>query len=135
MGQYWLPVNLDKKEYIHPHELGSGLKLWEIIANNSPGVGAALVVLTAAQGEGSGGGDLEDADVIGRWRGDRIAIVGDYAGDSNLPEEFEASTIYDRCSEGEFKNISHLVAEVLEYELQGKFSGGGWRDWSYDREE
>lgn len=26
MGEYWLPVNVTKREYIHPHELGCGLK-------------------------------------------------------------------------------------------------------------
>jgi len=30
MGQYFLILNLDKKEYLHPHKLGSGYKLWEI---------------------------------------------------------------------------------------------------------
>ena len=33
MGQYWIPVNLDKKEFIEPHKLASGLKLWEQMAN------------------------------------------------------------------------------------------------------
>lgn len=29
MGEYWKPVNLTKREYIHPHDLSDGLKLGE----------------------------------------------------------------------------------------------------------
>lgn len=29
MGEYWKPVNLTKREYIHPHDLNDGLKLGE----------------------------------------------------------------------------------------------------------
>lgn len=29
MGEYWKPVNLTKREYIHPHDLRDGLKLDE----------------------------------------------------------------------------------------------------------
>lgn len=126
MGQYWIPVNLDKKEYIDPHKLGSGLKLWEQTVN-FPGTPCALLILTAAYYEKRGGGDLDldenwhgrertfpkynvsaapfdkkdypkvAAAVLGRWAGDRIAIVGDYAEDSDLAPEHKASTIYDRC--------------------------------------
>lgn len=100
MGQYWYPVNLDKKEFIHPHKLGCGLTLWEQLAN-SPGTGAALVLLCAAQREPRGGGDLahDTAGVIGRWAGDRIALVGDYAEDSDLPAEYKASELYMKCQD------------------------------------
>ena len=184
MGQYWIPVNLDKKEFIDPHKLASGLKLWEQIANQY--VGSALIILTAAQKEARGGGDLDITEnwhgpertfpehnthpgpmsrsymtvakeTIGRWAGDRIAIVGDYAEDADLPEEFEASKIYERCraeyeyyddmnpegalwktkegmyrhqkeiSPAEFKDISNDVCRVIEHELKGKFTGNGWR--------
>ena len=57
MGQYWIPVNLDKKEFVHPHKLGSGLKLWEMLAAQY--VGSALIVLTAAYREHRDGGDLD----------------------------------------------------------------------------
>jgi len=40
MGQYWKPVNLDKREYVDPHKLDVGLKLWEQLASH-PGTGAA----------------------------------------------------------------------------------------------
>ena len=146
MGQYWIPVNLDKKEYIEPHKLACGLKLWEQLANE--GVGRALVILTAAMPEARGGGDLTPNPIIGRWAGDRIAIVGDYAEDSDLPAKFKASRIYERCVSPErwaeysksvkeyrkrnpeaslFKDITDEVCAVIEHELDGKFEGSGWR--------
>lgn len=156
MGQYWKPVNLDKKEFVNPHKLGSGLKLWEQLANQH--IGSALIILTAAMREQRGGGDF-DLDqnwhgkertfpehnatpgpmpngyqtiagrTIGRWAGDRIAIVGDYAEDSDLAPEFKASSIYGECGEdGTFTDITDDVCAVIEHELQGKFTGEGWRD-------
>lgn len=169
MGQYWLPVNLDKREFILPHALGAGLKLWEQLANH-PGVGEALIILTAAMPEPRGGGDLDldtnwhgpervdftgpapmpdeydviAARTIGRWAGDRIALVGDYAEDSDLAPEHHASTIYGRCrddGDGDayepgypehlplYRDISADVAAVIEHELCGRYTGTGWKDW------
>lgn len=130
MGQYWIPVNLDKREFINPHKLGAGLKLWEQLANH-PGTAGALIILTAAMPEARGGGDLDissnwhgserkvamksgsidgctpgpmpeaypviAARTIGRWAGDRIAIIGDYAEDNDLAPEHRASLIYALC--------------------------------------
>jgi hypothetical protein len=156
MGQYWYPVNLDKKEYIDPHKMGCGLKLWEQLANN-PGTGTALVALCAAMPKPRGGGDLEENPIIGHWAGDRIAFVGDYAELTDLPEEFNADCIYSACTEDEtrfneqieylrknkrddeadrlqkigmFKDITDEVAKVIEKELDGKFegTGSGWKD-------
>ena len=156
MGQYWMVVNLDKEEFVYPHKLGCGLKLWEQLVN-SPGTGAALIVLTAAMPKTRGGGDfdLEEnwhgpertseykidpapmpehyqeiaARTIGRWAGDRIALVGDYAEDSDLPVEFKASDIYNKCRNNEWKDVSDSVAAVIEHELNGKFEGDSWKDW------
>lgn len=36
MGEYWKPVNLTKREYIHPHDCGDGLKLGEWTYPGSP---------------------------------------------------------------------------------------------------
>ena len=79
MGQYHITVNLDKREFINPHLLGDGLKLWEFGSSGDGGVMMALSMLLACS-NGRGGGDYPDhnEDVIGRWAGDRIAIVGDY---------------------------------------------------------
>jgi hypothetical protein len=120
MGQYWRCVNLDKREYLNPHKLGCGLKLWEQLANH-PSTGTALIILCAAMPEPRGGGDLDTDDeredplvkdlkeaagvsyseiakrTIGRWAGDRIALVGDYAERDDLPAEDNADIIYDLC--------------------------------------
>lgn len=131
MGQYWKPVNLTKREFINPHKLASGLKLWEILASDH--VGKALIILTAAMPEARGGGDLEENHIIGRWAGDQIAIVGDYAEDDDLPNSpVPASAIYGLCDEDEtnedaFKDVTDAVCAVIETELEGKFVGEGWR--------
>lgn len=142
MGQYHLVVNLDKREFLDPHPLAAGLKLWEQVAN-FPGTGAALLVLLAVS-NGRGGGDLRAPDpegMIGRWGGDRIAVIGDYAESGDLPAEFHAAHIYDACvSEGErgdlaeppcgwYRDVTPHVAEILEYELGGRFTGRDWKNW------
>lgn len=99
MGQYHLPVNLTKREFIHPHKLGCGLKLWEQ-AGTDLGTGSALIMLCACS-NGRGGGDFADEheNVIGRWAGDRIAWVGDYAEYDDLPHGYNADLIYSLCRE------------------------------------
>ena len=79
MGQYYKICNLDQKEYLHPHKFGDGMKLLEFGCSSS-GTMTALAVLLA-EGNGRGGGDLNyDHPLIGSWAGDRIVIMGDYAG-------------------------------------------------------
>jgi hypothetical protein len=147
LGQYWLVANLSKKEFLNPHELGTGLKLWEQLANH-PGTGAALIILCAAMPEPRGGGDfslgdpeINDANIyapiaqrtIGRWAGDRIALVGDYAQNSDLPVRFHAKSIYNKCNaEDGWKDITGDVCAVIEHELRGHYSGDGWRKFEYD---
>lgn len=135
MGQYWIPVNLDKKEFIHPHRLGTGLKLWEQLANPL-GTGAALIILQAAMPYPRGGGDLNTHEgVVGRWAGDRVVLIGDYAEKDDIPGfEGDASLIYDQCRSlayeeppGEYTDISDMVCAVIESELGGKYEGDGWR--------
>ncbi len=172
MGQYWLTVNLDKREFIDAHKLGVGLKLGEQIGSGH-GTPDALFILVAAMRERRGGGDfdwdsnyygkerdfknrehdtkggpvIEDYNevakrTIGRWAGDRIAVVGDYAEDSDLPNSpIPASEIYGLCRDeseinpetgGEivFHDISADVARVIEHEVGGTYSGDGWKEFS-----
>jgi len=139
MGQYWIPVNLDKKEFIHPHKLGNGLKLWEQAASGY-GTSTALIILQAVMPEGRGGGDLDlnsddeeyneiAARVIGRWAGDRVALVGDYAEDEDLPARFHASTIYKRCR-AKTKEVRSLHPDKLNDGTPHKCShqASGWHD-------
>lgn len=143
MGQYHKIVNLDKKQYIHPHQLGAGLKLWEQLASH-PGTGAALIVLLASASNGAGGGDITQDPIVGSWRGDRIAMIGDYDDDVSYEvgpfldgpgkprEAMLGKDIYDAADDdikNDWTDVSIEVSRVIEKELSGEFSGGGWREW------
>lgn len=124
MGQYWRVFNLDLKECLKPQDLQVGLTLQEQLGSVLP---TAVMLLCAAHREHRGGGEVEVCDVVGRWAGHRIAWVGDYAKREDLPEEFEAETLYERvcdcpeggCSHGDrgYRNISQLVWPVLLREM------------------
>lgn len=88
MGQYCLLVNEDRQEYISPHQVGCGAKLWEICANDLPRVLPYLLY----QSSRHGGGDPfnQSTDHLGRWAGDRIVVVGDY-DQSELYQTAEAA--------------------------------------------
>jgi len=93
MGQYHYVCNLDRKEFLHPHRMGDGFKLLEFGCSGD-GVMTGLAILLVTS-NGRGGGDLSlDADrrgeliaeyVVGRWAGDRIAIIGDYHEPGDVP--------------------------------------------------
>lgn len=104
MGQYHYLVNLDKKEFLHPHRCGAGLKLYEL--TSQPNGPMAMLGILLAASDGYGGGDFHGtkkgvSEWVGWWAGDRIAIVGDYAAATDLAPEHRADTIYDRCNEFE----------------------------------
>jgi hypothetical protein len=87
MGQYYLVCNVDRREYLHPHHFGDGLKLMEF---GSSGCGTMLgLAVLLADGNNRGGGDLRSNHrVIGSWRGDRIVVAGDYADAKHfVPED------------------------------------------------
>lgn len=134
MGQYWKPVNLDKKEFLDPHKLGCGLKLMEQ-ASIFPGTGTALLLLLASSNKRRGGGDPDDGHaVVGRWAGDRIVMIGQYAEDGDFPVregELGASKIYEDLKYS-YKDISDEVCAVLEHEIGGKFVGDDWRDFVFN---
>jgi hypothetical protein len=89
MGQYHFVCNLDKKEFLHPHKLGDGLKLMEFGCSAVGTLTGLTLLLAASNGEqGRGGGDYRYEDthgIVGRWAGDRIAIIGDYWDDNDIP--------------------------------------------------
>jgi hypothetical protein len=126
MGQYHHPVNLDKKEFIDPHKLGCGLKLLE--HGGDGGVNDALALLLACS-SGRGGGDYqtEGREWVGRWAGDRIAIVGDYAERDDLPVRHKAETIYDQCQpKGKYRDITDSLIPIMEREHELVYAGDGW---------
>ena len=98
MGQYFKVINKTKKEVLNPHTFGNGLKLWEFVSDGN-GVLQGLGLLLAE-------GHVEYKDlipkpstIIGRWHGDKITILGDYAQDK------EGNNIWDTMldSKGELK--------------------------------
>jgi len=132
MGQYFLLVNLDKKEYVDPHKIGGLLKLWEWCVNRQ----ANIIPWLLAKGPQDGTSlcriqfrsefkDEEDKKsylnmiqeeaetpigkghfkTAGRWAGDRIILIGDY----------DESLLYDKVKE-EYKEISdELKDEFNEF--------------------
>lgn len=125
MGQYHLTVNLDKREFLYPHDLGDGLKLWEQGASSSGTLAALQMLLAVSNGRGGGDYDLPsyDPDAIresparfvevrerpaveffGRWAGDRVVVIGDYGTPEDLlgivkdSEDFCGGCLYERCS-------------------------------------
>lgn len=61
MGQYYIIANVDKKEFLHPHNYGCGMKLTEWSYQGNHLVNAMLNLMK------------------NRWKGDRVFVVGDYA--------------------------------------------------------
>ena len=117
MGQYHLTCNLDKREYLHPHKLGDGLKLMEF-GCSAMGTMTALAVLLSEQ-NGRGGGDLHADDAlsriyIGRWAGDRIAIIGDY-WEPDDPIAGKTTTPWDdlEADESQWVDVSQIMIRVL----------------------
>ena len=102
MGQYFQIINLDKKEKLHPHAFGDGLKLMEFATSgNGVMTGLALLLRQSSQ---SGGGDFNvglSNDLLGSWAGDRVSIFGDY-DDSDL------------YFDGEYKDISKEVVKMCK---------------------
>jgi len=99
MGQYFLLVNLDKREYVYPIYVSTGMKLIELCVNN---FGALLLFLLRKSSEG-GGGDIDKPyKYAGRWAGDRVVLVGDY----------DESDLFRKALE-EYKDIT--LAVVNEY--------------------
>ncbi len=122
MGQYYLTVNLDKKEFLYPHKFNDGLKLVEFGSSGS-GTMFGLAALLA-EGNGRGGGDLHsESKLIGSWAGDRIVVVGDYADEGKFltKEQIEKFKSENEDSEPNlyiyankyFKDISEDIIFVL----------------------
>jgi hypothetical protein len=75
MGQSYIIINIDKSEYIDPLLLEDGTKLKEIVLN-----GTALQTLGVLLADpGTDWQDRSSNPMVGRWQGDRVVVVGDYA--------------------------------------------------------
>lgn len=68
MGQYYLAVNLSKKEYLEPHDYDNGAKLMEHSYLGNDFVGAVLKLMKK------------------EWKEDRVVWMGDYFEKDEIPE-------------------------------------------------
>lgn len=108
MGQYHVVYNKDKKEFVHAHRIGNGLKLMEQVGWDQSTSTALFLLL--ANSNGRGGGDANEHPMIGRWAGDRVVIQGDYA------EPTDTGFITEE-EKNEYKDISPEVKDLLEKEF------------------
>ncbi len=141
MGQYHYLINLDKKQVVHPHQIGNGPKLREQIGWTHSTATALVMLLAASSRDGGrGGGDFRAAHpLIGSWAGDRIAFVGDYAKPEDIPR-LDALLIYRQCNAACYPdekkempedwqvwtNISPQVREMMSAEFGIHYRGEGW---------
>lgn len=87
MAQYFVAVNHTKREWMHPHRFGDGLK-WPELCGSSHGMLSGLAHTLKAPN--------------GRWVGDDVAIVGDY----------DSSEQYDAAMDS-YKDISFIVMREM----------------------
>jgi hypothetical protein len=103
MGQYYKPINIDKKQYVYSHDFGNGLKLMEHSYVGNHFVNAVESLLC----EG------------GAWHGDRIVWAGDYAD----PEKGARAKRY-KDSSGQMKsfkpNLFDLIDDGVKKEMRIK---------------
>lgn len=108
MGQYHKLYNLDKKEYVHAHNIDNGLKLMEQCGFEK--CTASALWLLVANSNDRGGGDAKPHPMVGRWAGDRIVVQGDYSEPNDpgykTPEELNT-----------FTDISTSVLDMLNREF------------------
>ena len=100
MGQYFVVANTTKKEFLHPHKFGSGLKFLEFTLDGC----SVMSGLAHLLGQSSDGVAHDDATVTGRWIGDHVIIVGDY----------DTSGVFDEAMDGNnYTDISNAVIQHM----------------------
>jgi hypothetical protein len=135
MGQYHMLVNLDRKEYVNPHELGLGLKQWEHACSGgghyeNGTLPQALYILTMTS-PARGGGDFTKLDISGRWSGDRCVVLGDYTEEGDIRDYDGAELLWSTIDTAdEWTDISWMVArdlgELFGFSIDSESSG--WKD-------
>lgn len=122
MGQYFILVNLDKKEYVKAWDIEGVAKLFEWCTNPQAGIIPFLLAQGPDDGVSGSGqryrkeketGKPQTHPAWGRWSGDRITLVGDY----------DESGLYDETESG-FTNVSETVLKEFNDFVGEKFSLG-----------
>jgi hypothetical protein len=124
MGQYHGLFNLDKREMVFPHELGFGAKQWEHTGFQGS-LSDVLYALCAFE-VSRGGGDFADDDGTfkGRWHGDRVAVIGDYAVLGDLPEAWNVAFV-DHEYNGEINKVFNMARDKDEDGIEPYFTDIG----------
>ena len=122
MGQYHTLFNLDKLEVVNPHELGFGAK--QVEHTGFKGSLSDILYALTAYKSARGGGDFADDGGIfkGRWHGDRVAVIGDYYEESDLPAAW-AEALSDIGEPTKFKDISDEIRPFVDklFNEDGKY--------------
>jgi len=124
MGQYFVGINQDKRQWIHPHRFGDGLKFLEF--SGSASAFLAGLALLLRQSDSVGGGDwtsLSSASdrfpIVGSWAGDNVSIVGDY----------DESQLYMKAMDN-YRDVSFEVLKAMakdHYTRESLRAGLKWR--------
>ena len=119
MGQYFLIVNTTKKEYLHPHRFGEGLKFMEFTLDGA-GIMHGLAHLLAQSSEGVA---IDNPEITGRWIGDHVVIVGDYDESGVFDEAYESNDYHD-ISQAVIQHIGRDSYVQSELSQRHSFGGG-----------
>lgn len=148
MGQYFKAVNLDKREVVCPWCLSGGAKLWEWAVNAHGAVFTLLLRKSTGSGGGDYNVpgpyivELSDSSqdlgyiigkaavregmpapipshsIVGRWAGDRVALVGDYDDTFNW-DDLDSYTNITRQVVNEWNQFTELRESQLRFEPCG----------------
>ena len=121
MGQYYKPINVDKKEHVYSHDYDSGLKLMEHSWKDNKFV--AVVANLIAHG--------------GAWCGNRIVWAGDYARPEQGTDENLFCLIEDKPEKihaiGEPDPLRYLInldtKEYVDIDKVPPTEGYGGEEW------
>ena len=97
MGQYFIIANLDKREYIHPHDLKYGAKLIEISNDKTIKELISFLLKTKAK---------ENNLYSGRWARNKIILVGDFEDYSLFRQIIWEFRNISKDVHSEFLNVS-----------------------------
>lgn len=130
MGQYHYCVNVTKQEYLRGHAFGVGLKAVEQVGRHADAgagtIGAMFFLMSFSRSRGGGDFDSEVDSYLGRWHGDHVVVMGDYAEAEDFPG-------CDPKFRETFTDISDAVADSFGRAIDVVYVGaaGGWRS-QYD---
>lgn len=118
MGQYHIPVNIDKREFVHPHSMGDGLKAIEQAYGGLGSTQAAVQLLLTCSDNRGGGDFCDETGAAGHWAGDRIIWIGDYTEADDVPSVPYVDMIYGLCVAADLRDetYAHWLERIQDTE-------------------